>query len=273
MVWSNQAVDKITVPASVPIGGAQDGVILSGVDVPAELKAYGLTAVIIFQRGGYPSFGPSIKEAKYYFMGIVSGSTANGRLAVGTVVDEKNGTLTPRIQIYLPSQYYNDARTGLLIGSGSAWQNMDFNLDVGSHQTRAVIAPALPAAHAGQTTTAQGWYNVALNAGWTTPSVAGWPVGVEFKPTATNVMHIRGGVNCPAAGSTVGIICNIGTNDYFKTFPSLNQNWPIIWISGASSGVCQLKLMTNGDLLIDANLTVPPNGATLYFMQSYENYQ
>lgn len=275
MVWSNQAVDKITIPASVPIGGAQDGVILSGYDIPAELQALHITAVVIFQRGDYPSQG-SQPEAKYYFMGMTKIGYNNTAYTIGTVIDTKTSGLVAVDNMNLPIQF----RSLAVPGAGNVWtansaffHHMDFSLGFGDHAVASRIRTKNSVPHAGQTLTANSWYNVALNAGWIAQPFGGYAQGVEFKLTATNVMHIRGGIQAPATGAVSGVtICNIGTNDFFPTFPSVNQIWPAVF-QNAGTGVCDLRLFTNGDLQIGSNLTVPPNNAQIFFSQTYENYQ
>lgn len=275
MVWSNQAVDKITVPASVPIGPGQDGVIISGADIPVELKAINITAAIIFQRGDYPSEG-TLPEAKYFFVGLSKLGYNFTSLTIGTVVDPKGGgALVAVDNIDLPFRY----KTIAIPGQGNVWTarlaqfaHMEFSLGWGNHSTASAIDALKAPPHAGQTFTTQNWYNVALNTGWTSVNGSAFLWGVEFKPTADGIIQLRGGVVCGVASSASSVICNIGTNDYFKTFPDRIHTFTGTWDTPGSN-TCQLLLSPNGDLSIGTVLNPPPNGANLVFATSYYGQQ
>lgn len=272
--WSETRPDVITVPASAPIGAAQDAVIISGANMPPELTAAGITAAIIFQRGAYPSEGSS-PEAKYYYMGI---SGAPGKIDIGAGVDTKTGGIIVVPQLSFGQKFYYTASDQGYRSTGvNTMPANDVGIGTGRSRAGQMFDLPLPSpAPGGLTLTGAGKYwQIPLNAGWSLTTDTRYANGVQWSASMAGTGYIRGGV---VVNNTAPYTNPIAHIDHSAIFPALQMGidqWhgPIFcWCSNGgaiTNNTCLLALTSAGDLVVSDGMPAPANGATLFFSFSY----
>lgn len=193
--WQNDIPDSYTVPASVPIGGDQDGVILSGKDIPQEMRDVNITAAILFQRGDYPSEGPTTPEYKLYFAGLarIGFPIVKKGLVFGALRDNKDGTNTTVLLQSFPLVLDADPWPLAATSAIQFYQQLYLE-DGGATKVPLGMETGFASASVG------GWYDIPLTAPWSGASFPNYYDGLRWTIDAAGTAHIQGVIQTSAPG-------------------------------------------------------------------------
>lgn len=257
--WSETRPDTITIPASVPIGPGQDGVIISGANIPPELQAQNISAAIIFQRGSYPNQGAGVPETKYWYLGI----SFNGIMAAGSVVDTKGvAGLVVKDSIVLPLNWI--ATTNVLYTNG---YRANVNQILGDLLHTGI--PYFYEFHRWKfdsvSADSNGWCAVTLQNSWTAGGVTGFYSGMRWLHSPDGYGTISGTVVAPvgvAQGQVIGNISGFPGNNR-NSLPDKNHVYTTFTVP-APGKVVTVILDTSGNVSIDGSVNLPAAGDTVF---------